>query len=172
MTLSDLSIKNPVMAWMIMLGIIVFGALSYSTLGVSLMPDVDAPTLNISVSWPGAAPEVVENEVTDLVEQSIMGVQGVTELNSSSSRGRANITVTFVLDKDIDVAFQEVQARLSRITRDLPLDLLPIEINKSNPDDQPIMWLSLSGDVPLKELMSYTKDHLQDMFTPIQGVSE
>jgi hydrophobe/amphiphile efflux-1 (HAE1) family protein len=171
MTLSEQSIKNPVMAWMIMIGVIVFGAISYKSLGVSLMPDVDFPVLTVSVSWPGAAPEVVENEVTDMIEQAVMGVQGVTELTSSSSRGRANITVTFGLDKDIDVAFQEVESKISHIQRDLPLDLLPIEISKSNPDDAPIIWLSLSGSRPIQDMMEYTKDHLQDQFTPIPGVA-
>jgi HAE1 family hydrophobic/amphiphilic exporter-1 len=171
MTLSEQSIKNPVMAWMIMIGIVVFGAISYMGLGVSLMPDVNFPVLNVSIVWTGAAPEVMENEVTDLVEQSVMGVQGVTEITSSSSRGRANILITFNLDKNIDIAFQEVQAKISHIQRDLPLDLQPIEISKSDPDDMPIMWLALSGSRPIQDMMEYTKDHLQDQFTPIQGVS-
>ena len=86
MTLSDLSIKNPVLAWMIMAAITLFGLISYRGLGVSQMPDVDAPVLSISTSWEGAAPEVMEKEVTDIIEEAALGVQDVVEITSSSSR--------------------------------------------------------------------------------------
>lgn len=172
MTLSDMSIKNPVMAWMLMIGIVVFGAIAYTGLGVSQMPDVDYPVLAVNLSWPGAAPEVMENEVTDIVEQAVMGVEGVNEITSSSSRGRANIKIQFDLNKNIDVALQDVQAKLAAAQRNLPKDIDPVTISKSNPDDTPIIWLSLSGTRPVKDLMNYTKDHLQDYFTPIPGVSE
>ncbi|HPD18505.1 MAG TPA: efflux RND transporter permease subunit, partial [Candidatus Goldiibacteriota bacterium] len=79
MTISDFSIENPVFAWMLMLGIFIFGILSYKTLGVSLMPDVDSPVLTVSTSWPGASPEVMEKEVTDVLEEAIMGIEGIKE---------------------------------------------------------------------------------------------
>ena len=172
MSLSDNSIKNPVFAWMLFIGIVVFGLIAYFRLGVSQLPDVDNPVLSISASWEGAAPEVMETEVTDVIENSIMGVQGVEEVVSTSRQGRANITVQFNLSKDIDVALQEVQSNLSRALRSLPRDLDPVEIRKSNPEDQPVVWLALSGNKPKKDLMEFVDNYLRDHFTTVPGVSE
>jgi HAE1 family hydrophobic/amphiphilic exporter-1 len=172
MTLSDTAIKNSVFAWMLLLGIIVFGAISFRSLGRSLLPDVDFPVLNITLTWQGAAPDVMETEIVDIVEEAIAGVQGVQEITSSSQRGIAQITVQFSLDKDIDVAVQEVQTHIAAEQRFLPTDMDPPIILKSNPDDTPIIWLSLTGNVPPRELMEYTNNILKDQFTVIDGVSE
>ena len=172
MTLSDTSIKNPVFAWMLLIGIIVFGAISFKSLGRSLLPDVDFPVLNVTLTWQGAAPEVMEAEIVDTVEEAIMGVQGVQEITSTSQRGVAQITVQFTLDKDIDVAVQEVQTHIAAEQRYLPADMDPPIILKSNPDDTPIIWLSLTGDVPLRDLMEYVNNILKDQFTVVDGVSE
>ncbi|HPN63735.1 MAG TPA: efflux RND transporter permease subunit, partial [Candidatus Goldiibacteriota bacterium] len=172
MTLSDLSIKNPVLAWMIMAAVALFGFIAYSGLGVSQMPDVDAPTLNVSTGWEGAAPEVMEKEITDIIEEAALGVEGVEEITSSSSRGRSNVTVSFSLDRDIDAALQDLQSTVNRAVRRLPDDAdIPV-ITKSNPEDMPIMWLSVSGSRDKKFIMEYTRDHVKDAFSTIKGVSE
>jgi len=172
MTLSDLSIKNPVLAWMIMAAVALFGLIAYSGLGVSQMPDVDAPTLNISTGWEGAAPEVMEKEITDIIEEASLGVEGVEEITSSSSRGRSNVTVLFSLDRNIDAALQDLQSAVNRVVRRLPDDAdIPV-ITKSNPEDMPIMWLSVSGKRDKKFIMEYTRDHVKDSFSTIKGVSE
>src|SRR3989339_148118 len=98
MSLSDTSIKNPVFAWMVLIGIIVFGMFAFMKLGVSQMPDVDFPVLSISTSWEGAAPEVMETEITDTIESALMGIQGVQEVMSTSRQGRSDITVQFDLE--------------------------------------------------------------------------
>lgn len=172
MSLSDTSIKNPVFAWMVMIGIVVFGLIAFFRLGVSRMPDVDFPVLSISSTWEGTAPEVVETEVTDPIEEAIMGVQGVQEVVSTSRQGRSDITVQFDLSKNIDVALQEVQSRLARAQRTLPGDMDPSVISKSNPEDQPIIWLALSGDRPLKFLNEYVRDNIKDQLTTLPGVGE
>ena len=172
MTLSDLSIKNPVFAWMLMLGLIVFGWIGFSNMGISQMPDVDYPVVNVRISLPGAAPEVMETQVTDLLEGAVMGIQGIKDISSNSKRGSANITIEFELGRDIDVAMQEVQSKISQIQRDLPRDIDPPSITKTNPEDQPILRVALSGDRPLKELMSFTNDYLKDKFTTISGVGD
>ncbi|MBN2754995.1 MAG: efflux RND transporter permease subunit [Candidatus Goldbacteria bacterium] len=172
MTLSDLSIKNPVLAWMIMAAVALFGFIAYSGLGVSQMPDVDAPTLNVSTGWEGAAPEVMEKEITDIIEEAALGVEGVEEITSSSSRGRSNVTVSFSLDRNIDAALQDLQSTVNRAVRKLPDDAdIPV-ITKSNPEDMPIMWLSVSGSRDKKFIMEYTRDHVKDAFSTIKGVSE
>src|SRR4051812_7237255 len=120
MTLSDLSIKNPVFAWMLMVGLIVFGYIGYSQMGKSMLPDVDFPIVSVSIDWEGASPEVMESEVTDVVEDAIMQVQGVREVSSSSRQGNTTISIEFELDRDIDAALQEVQTKISQAQKQLP----------------------------------------------------
>lgn len=172
MTLSDLSIKNPVFAWMLMLGLIVFGWIGFSSMGISQMPDVDYPVVNVSVTLEGAAPEVMETQVADVLEGAVMSIQGIKDVSSSSKRGSCNLTIEFELGRDIDVAMQEVQAKISQATHDLPKDIDPPTVSKSNPEDQPIIRVALSGDRPLKDLMLYANDFLKDKFTTISGVGD
>src|SRR5688500_2647881 len=117
MTLSDLSIRRPVFAWMLMLGLIVFGVISALRMGVSYLPDVDFPVIMVTVTLEGAAPEVMETEVSDLIEDAVMGVEGIKEVSSTSSLGRAIITLEFHLGRDLDAALQEVQTKVAEIQR-------------------------------------------------------
>jgi hydrophobe/amphiphile efflux-1 (HAE1) family protein len=170
MTLSDISIKNPVFGWMLMIGIFVFGAIGFQRLGVSQLPDVDFPIVSVTVNWMGAAPEVMETEVTDIIEDSVMSVEGIKEVTSVSSLGQAQITIEFNLNRDIDVALQEVQTKISQAQRNLPRDIDPPIITKTNPEDQPIMWIALTGDLPLKDMSRYMSETLKDQFTTVSGV--
>ena len=172
MTLSDISIKNPVFAWMLMAGLIVFGAISFQRLGVSQMPDVEFPVISVSLSWEGAAPEVMETDVVDIVEDALTSIQGVRDISSTTRQGDSTITVEFDLDRDIDLALQEVQTKIAQAQLRLPRDLDPPVVLKLNPQDQPIMWLGVAGDVPKRELMEYVQDHLKDRFQTINGVGE
>ncbi len=172
MTLSDISIRRPVFAWMLMSALIIFGAISFSRLGISQLPDVDFPIVSVAVSLPGAAPEVMETEVADTIEDAVMGISGIKEVSSSSKQGQTTLTIEFELDKDIDVALQEVQTKLAQAQRNLPKDIDPPIISKTNPEDQPIMWLCLSGSVPMRELTDYARDHVKDQFTSAPGVGE
>lgn len=172
MTLSDLSIKRPVFAWMLMLGLIVFGAISFSRMGISQLPDVDYPVVNISVSLEGAAPEVMETQVTDVLEGAVMTIAGIRDISSSSRRGSASVTLEFELSQDIDDAMQEVQAKVSQAQRNLPREIDPPIVTKTNPEDQPILWIALSGDRPVPDLMNYTNDVLRDQLSVISGVGD
>ncbi len=172
MNLSEISIKNPVFAWMLMIGLMVFGVLGCHGMGVGMMPDVDFPVLNVSVIWEGAAPEVMESDVVDIIEDSVMGIQGLRDISSSSAEGKANIKLEFDLDRDIDVALQEVQSKISEARRRLPTDVDPPIIQKFNPEDQPIMWLSITSQLPLKELMDYVDRSIKDRFKTVPGVGE
>lgn len=173
MKLSDLSIRNPVFAWMLMLGLIGFGLISFNRMGLSQLPDVDFPTVTVSLSLPGAAPEVMETQVVDAVESALMTVEGVQKITSTSKSGSANVTVEFDLDRNIDIALQDVQAKVAAAQRKLPSELEPPTISKTNPEDQPIMWLALTYDKGDSEfLMKYAKDYLQDRLTTVDGVGE
>jgi hydrophobe/amphiphile efflux-1 (HAE1) family protein len=172
MSLASFSIKHPVFAWMLMFGFIVFGGIGFSRLGVSQNPDVDFPVVNIDLTMEGAAPEVMELDVVDFIEDSVMAVEGVKEISSVSSQGNADITVEFTLETDINEALQDVQARIGQAGRNLPADLDPPIITKSNPEDRPIMWIALTGTKSPQELAEYAKNVLRDKFLTVEGIGE
>jgi multidrug efflux pump len=173
MRVSDVSIRNPVFAWMLMAALIIFGYISFSRMGVSQLPDVDFPVVNVSVSLEGAAPEIMETTVVDPLEDALSTVEGIRSLTSSSKTGSANITVEFELGRDINVALQEVQTKVAQAQRRLPTDVEPPSISKTNPDDQPIMWLGLTYDKDDIEFMNkYARDVLKDRFTTVPGVGD
>lgn len=173
MTISDLSIKNPVFAWMLMFGLMLFGWVGYSRMGVSQMPDVDFPVVNITVTWDGAAPEIMEAEVVDVIEDAVTSVQGVKQISSSSKLGQAAITVELELDRPVDFALQEIQTKIAQAQQRLPRDIDPPIVMKVNPEDQPILWLALNGDdVPVKDLMVYAQDVLKNKFQTVPGVGD
>ena len=152
MTLSDLSIRNHVFAWMLMAALILFGAIGYSRLGVSQNPDVDFPVINVSVGLEGASPEVMETDVIEVLEDAVVSIEGVKTITSNARQGRASVVVEFDLKRDIDLALQDVQTRIAQAARLLPRDIDPPVITKTNPEDQPILWLNLSGDRPPGQL--------------------
>ncbi|MBI2519176.1 MAG: efflux RND transporter permease subunit [Bdellovibrio sp.] len=173
MTLSELSIKKPVFAWMLMAGLIIFGVLCFLRMGVSQLPDVDFPVVTVQVSLEGASPNVMEVDVVDPLESALMGVQGIIGITSSAELGQAKVTLEFDIGKNIDTAVQEIQTVVSRATRTLPKDINPPIITKSNPEDQPILWLSVSSSKMSKnELMAYVRDNIQDKFSTVEGVGE
>ena len=172
MTLSDISIKNPVFAWMLMIGLMVFGWIGFRTLGVSQLPDVDFPVVSVTIAWEGAAPEVMETEVTDIVEDAVMSIEGIKEVTSVSSQGQAQITIELNLNRNIDVALQEVQTKSAQAQKNLPHEIDPPVVTKTNPEDQPILWMALSGDRPLKEITRYISETLKNEFTTVAGVGE
>jgi len=171
-SLSDVSIRNPVFAWMLMFGLMFFGWIGFSRMGVSLMPDVDFPVLSISLSWEGASPEIMETEIVDIVEDAMTSVEGVREISSSSRQGQASVSVEFELSRNIDVALQEVQSKLSQAQRRLPRDMDPPVVTKSNPEDNPILWIAVSGTRPLKEMMVLVQDRIKQQFQTVPGVGE
>ncbi len=172
MTLSEISIRNPVFAWMLMAALILFGGLSLSRMGISEMPDVDFPVINVNITYEGASPEIMETDVVDKIEEAMLTLEGLKSLQSTSSQERANITVEFQLDRDIDTALQDVQNKIAQIRNNLPDDMDPPVVLKTNPEDQPIMWVSLSADFPVRQVMSYARDHLKDQLQTVPGVGE
>lgn len=173
MNLSEISIKKPVFAWVVLVGMMFFGYLNFRSLGISQMPDVDFPVLNLSVTWEGAAPEVLETDVVDVLEDAMMGLEGLKEISSSTQQGQASLTLEFSLDRDIDAAVQETQSKLAEAQRRLPTDIDPPIIRKINPEDQPIMWVGVSSTkASFRELMEYVDKNIKDKFKTVAGVGE
>jgi HAE1 family hydrophobic/amphiphilic exporter-1 len=173
MTLSDLSIRRPVFAWMLMAALILFGGLAFLRMGVSQLPDVDFPVITISLSYVGSAPEVMEMDIVDVVENAIMTIQGVRDVQSASQNGSAMITVEFDLDRDIELAQQDVLSKIQSVQRLLPKNMDPPIVTKVNASDVPIAWMALSSPtIPLRDLNAYVRDYLKDQFTTIEGVGD
>jgi hydrophobe/amphiphile efflux-1 (HAE1) family protein len=173
MILPEIAIRRPVFAWMLMAGLILFGLISADRMGVSQLPDVDFPVVTVNVEYPGAAPEVVETNVVDVIEDAVMTVEGVRSVSSTSRYGAASISVEFELSRNIADALQEVQNKVAAAQRYLPTDIEPPVISKTNPEDQPILWMSVTSDRHSpRELMRYVKDTLKDRFSSVTGVGE
>lgn len=173
MSLSSISIRNPVFAWMLMAALLIFGGIAFQRMGVSQLPDVDFPVVSVSITLEGAAPEIMEIDVVDPIEETLMSIQGITGISSKSRAGNASITVEFDIDRDIDAAAQEIQNAISRIQRRLPKDIDPPVVRKSNPEDSPILWLAVSSDtLNQQQLMTLVRDQVKDRFTTLPGVGE
>jgi HAE1 family hydrophobic/amphiphilic exporter-1 len=171
MTLSDLSIRRPVFAWMLMFGLIVFGAISFMRMGVSEMPDVEFPIIALTARYEGAAPEVMEADVVDPLEDILISIQGVKNITSKSRVGVAEITLEFDLNRDIDAAFQDVQAKIAQAQELLPRGMKPITAMKIAISEFPIMWISVTSDkMKLNDLMVYVKNDIRDRMTTVPGV--
>ena len=178
-TLADISIRNHVFAWILMFALIGFGTLTYTGagstlrgLGISQNPDVDFPVVNVSLTYEGASPEIMETDVVDFIEDAVVAVEGVREVSSTSRQGQASVTIEFELSRPIDAALQDVQTRVAQAARRLPRELDPPIITKTNPEDQPILWLSLSGDRTPTFLADYVRNVLRPQFQTVPGVGE
>lgn len=170
MTIPELSIRRPVMAWMLMFGVIVFGAIGLSRLGVSYLPDYDFPTLSVNVSRSGAAPELMETEIVDRLERELISVERLKTMTSTMKQGSASIVLEFEFDRDINLALQEVQSRVSSVR--MPLNVDPPTISKSNSDDQPMMYIGFQSTRSITELVKYVEVSMRDAFQLVPGVGE
>jgi HAE1 family hydrophobic/amphiphilic exporter-1 len=173
MILSELSIKRPVFAWMLMSGLIVFGGICFMRMGISQLPDVDYPVVSVNIRLEGAAPEVIETSIVDIIEDAVMSIQSIRSVTSESEDSEGTVTIEFELNRDIDLAVQDVQAKVASVLQKLPKEITSPTIRKSNPEDQPIMLLTLESDkYPLRDLMTYTNDRIKDQFSTVAGVGD
>lgn len=157
-------------AWILMAALIIIGAICVNRLGISKLPDIDFPVLSISVNYEGASPEVVESELIEPIEERLLGIEGVTQMRSSVRQGSGTVTLDFEIKRNIDVALQEVQAALSQLR--LPLGIDPPVIRKTNPEDQPFMFIGVISDKPLRETLLWIDGYLLDQFRFIPGIGE
>lgn len=172
MKLTDACIDKPVFAWMLMAATLLFGGVAASRMGISQFPDVDFPTVTVSVTWEGAAPEVMEHDVVEPLEEALVQVEGLREITSSSRQGSATITLELDLSRQVDVALQDVQSRVSHMQRHLPKDADPPVASKSNPEDQPIMWVGVSGPYPRQVVADIARYRLKEKLQTVPGVGE
>jgi HAE1 family hydrophobic/amphiphilic exporter-1 len=174
MSIAELFIKRPVMTTLVMLAIVLFGWMGYRLLPVSDLPNVDFPTIVVDASLPGASPETMSTAVAMPMEKQFSTIAGLDSMSSTNSLGSTSITLQFNLSRDIDAAAQDVQAMISKASRDLPRDLpAPPSFRKVNPADQPILYLALSSPTrPLSELDEYAETTLGQRISMINGVAQ
>ena len=171
MNLTDACIRKPVLAWVLMIGVVLIGSVSLQRIGVSQFPDVDFPLVNVAVTWEGASAEAVESDILEDVENTLSSIEGVTAITSTARTGSGSVSVEFDISRSIDGAMQDVQSKLGQITRKLPKDIDPPIVTKMNPDDFPILWAGLGGNVPKRQLMD-TARVVRDRLLRTPGVGD
>ena len=172
MNISELSIRRPVLATVLVLIIILFGIVGYTSLGVREYPSVDNPIISVSASYPGANAEVIENQITEPLEQQINGIPGIRSLSSVSQYGMSRITVEFELSVDLETAANDVRDKVSRAQRMLPRDCDPPTVSKADADAMPILMVALHSDKrSLLELSEIADLVVKEQLQTIQDVS-
>ncbi|MBR2946020.1 MAG: efflux RND transporter permease subunit [Bacteroidaceae bacterium] len=172
MNISELSIRRPVLATVMTLIILLFGCIGYITLGVREYPSVDNPIISVSCSYPGANADVIENQITEPLEQNINGIPGIRSLTSVSQQGSSRITVEFELSVDLETAANDVRDKVSRAQRWLPRDCDPPTVSKADADAMPILMVALQSDKrSLLELSEIADLTVKEQLQTIQDVS-
>ena len=172
MRLSDVSITRPVFASVLALLLVVFGLVAFERLPLRQYPDIDPPVVSIDVSYRGASAKVVENRVTELIEERIAGVEGIRCISSSSEDGRSRVNIEFKVGRDVDAAANDIRDRVSTILDDLPTEADPPEIQKVDSNDDVIVWFNLSSDrMTVPDLTDYADRYLVDRFSVQDGVA-
>lgn len=172
MLLPELSVKRPVFATVIALLLAAFGAMAFNQLSTREYPDVSPPLISISTEYAGAAADVIETRITQIIEDEISGIDGVKSVRSSSQDGRSNINIEFDLNRDIDAAANDIRDKVSRVINRLPEDAEQPRVQKSDSDAYPIIYISLeAASIPVMELTDYTERYIVDRFAVLPGVA-
>jgi len=172
MTLPELSIKRHVLAWMLSAVLVLFGVISYQRIAVDRFPEIEFPIITISTTLRGANPDIIDSSITNVIESAINTTPGIEHIQSTSSPGASVIVVTFKLEKNIDVAYNEVQAKLNSVLRRLPTDADPPVLQKAETNTEPVIWLALTGDRTIQQLNLYALNILKKKLETISGVGE
>ena len=172
MILSDVSIRRPVFATVMSLLLVVLGVIAYTRLTLRELPAIDPPVVSVSVEYPGASAAVVETRITQVLEDSLSGIEGVETIESQSSNGEGSISIEFSLDRDIEAAANDVRDAVSRVVDRLPDEADPPEIEKAESDSEVILWLNMSStQMDTLELTDYADRYVVDRLSSLDGVS-
>ncbi len=172
MTLPELSIRRHVLAWMLSGVLVLFGIISFLRIGIDRFPYIEFPVISITTTLKGANPDIVDASITGLIETAVNSTPGIQHVNSTSSPGVSVVAITFDLDKNVDVAFNEVQAKINQVLRSLPRDADPPVVAKVETNSSPIMWLALQGDRTQQQLNQHARNVVKKRLETIAGVGE
>ncbi|HEX8847294.1 MAG TPA: efflux RND transporter permease subunit [Pyrinomonadaceae bacterium] len=172
--LAEICVRRPVFATMLILSLTVVGLFSYKSLGVDLFPKIDLPTITVTVVNPGASPQEIETEITDKVEGAVNTISGIDELRSTSVEGVSQVFITFLLEKNADVAAQEVRSKVDLILPDLPETAEKPIVQKLDTDAAPVLRIAVSAPPPrtLREVTEVADKQIKDRIESINGVGE
>lgn len=170
--LAEICVRRPVFATMLIMTLVVLGLFSYSRLTVERFPRVEFPVVTIATRLPGAAPEEIETEITDKIEQAVNTISGIEELRSTSSEGVSLVLVTFQLERDLDKAAQDVRDRLNTVLPQLPRGIDLPTVEKLDPDASPIMTLSVAANRSVREMTEYADKVLRRQLESVNGVGQ
>ncbi|MBN2844466.1 MAG: efflux RND transporter permease subunit [Deltaproteobacteria bacterium] len=170
MLISDTSIRRPVMTLTIMAAILIFGWIAYKSMGIDLFPEIDFPVVTVQTVLEGASPEVIDADVTDVLEEQIKTIGGIKFLMSQSYESLSIIAVEFELEKDVDVAAQEVRAKVNLAERDLPDDVEKPVVDKMDTASNAVMWITVYGSADYGEMSYYADKVLKEQLQSISGV--
>lgn len=170
--LAEICVKRPVFATMIIFSLVTVGAFSFLSLGVDLFPKIDFPTITVTVVNPGASPEEIETEVTEKVEEAVNTISGIDELRSTSTEGAAQVFVQFVLEKDVNVAAQEVENRVQTVIPDLPETAEQPTVQKLDTDAAPVLRIVISAPTSLRDVTEVAKNQVKERIESINGVGQ
>ncbi|MEQ1818202.1 MAG: efflux RND transporter permease subunit [Terricaulis sp.] len=172
MTLSDLSVRRPVLATVFSLIIIAFGLIAFTRLPLRELPDVDRPIVSVNASYPGASAQVVENQITRIIEDQLSGIDGIDLISSTSRDGRSSINIEFSLERDLEDATNDVRNAVSRARSQLPADIDEPTIRKADADADAIIWFSLqSTTLDRMALTDYADRYIVDRLAVLNGVA-
>jgi HAE1 family hydrophobic/amphiphilic exporter-1 len=170
--LAEICVRRPVFATMIIMSLVVVGLFSYKSLGVDLFPKIDLPTVTVTVTNRGASPQEIETEITDKVEGAVNTISGIDELRSTSVEGASQVFITFLLDKNADVAAQEVRDKVDLIINDLPVTADRPIVQKLDTDAAPVIRIAVSADRSLKEVTDVADKQIKRRIESISGVGD
>src|SRR5260221_4067904 len=170
--LAEICVRRPVFATMLILSITVVGLFSFRSLGVDLFPKIDLPTITITVVNPGASPQEIETEISDKVEGAVNTISGIDELRSTSVEGVSQVFINFVLEKNADVAAQEVRNKVDLIVNDLPETAEAPIVQKLDTDATPGLRIAVSAPRSLREVTDIADKHIKRMIGSINGVGD
>ena len=172
MFLPELSIRRPVTATVMVLFLVIFGLIGMRRLGISLFPNVDFPVISVSTTWLNARPEEIDNNVTDELEDSLGGIEGIKHISSESYQGLSRVMIEFELFKDVDVAAEEVRDKVFRVINNLPEDSESPLIEKIDINANPVIWMAFFGQRSIEELTDYADKTVKPLFQKLKGVGD
>ncbi|MDP2808600.1 MAG: efflux RND transporter permease subunit [Rhodocyclaceae bacterium] len=172
MNLPELSIRRHVLAWMLSAVLVLFGVISFNRIGMDRFPYIEFPVVSITTAQKGANPDIVDASITNVIESAVNSVPGIEHIQSTSSPGISVINITFSLEKKVDIAFNEVQAKVNQVLRRLPRDADPPVVAKVETNAQPIMWMALQGDRTQQQLNQYALNVVKKRLETVEGIGE
>src|SRR3982750_3689176 len=170
--LAEVCVKRPVFATMLIMSLVVVGGFSFMTLGVDLFPKIDFPTITITVENPGSSPQEIETEISDKVEEAVNTISGIDELRSTSVEGVSQVFIQFVLEKDVNVAAQEVENRVQTIIPDLPDTAEQPTVQKLDSGAAPVLRIVGSAPMALREVTEVAKHRIKERVESVNGVGQ